>query len=104
MNQRDITEQAYKNGYAKGYEDGKRDAVNHGQWEKPDKFGMNHKFNNLGVVCSHCCSWSDNKRKFCPECGAKMDLPNITDQTAKALEKMGKKAHGEIDFDFGAED
>ena len=26
------TEESYKNGYAKGYEDGKRDALKHGKW------------------------------------------------------------------------
>lgn len=34
MKNHDMTEQAYKNGYAKGYEDGKKDAesVVHGEW------------------------------------------------------------------------
>lgn len=33
----------------------------------------------------------------CPNCGAIMDLPRITDQTMKALEAMDRKAHGGAD-------
>ena len=32
MNSYMATEAAYKNGYAKGYEDGKRDAIKHAKW------------------------------------------------------------------------
>lgn len=34
------------------------------------------------------------KAPYCPECGAIMDQPRITDQTAAALKSMGAKAHG----------
>ena len=47
--------------------------VVHGRWEKPSKYGMGHKFNHLGVVCSACVSWMDNPYNYCPNCGAKMD-------------------------------
>ena len=33
-----------------------------------------------------------------------MDLPNITENTRAALGRMGAAAHGEIDFDYAAED
>jgi rRNA maturation endonuclease Nob1 len=44
--------------------------------------------------CDKCGCPQDYKHNFCPNCGAKMDLPNITDQTQAAIEAMGKKAHG----------
>ena len=46
--------------------------VVHGRWEKPSKYGMNHKFNHLGSVCSRCQKWNDNESNFCPNCGADM--------------------------------
>ena len=103
MNLNDMTEQAYRNGYAKGYADAKKNEK-HGWWEKrTDVFGF--------VRCSVChdCNvyddWADGKKwQYCPQCGAIMDLPNITENTRKALEKMGENVHSEIDFDYAAED
>ena len=38
----------------------------------------------------------DNKTgNYCLNCGAKMDLPQITEQTKNALFAMGEKAHGD---------
>ena len=46
-------------------------------------------------VCSVCHKASIVDYYFCPECGTKMDLPQITEQTTDALMKMGENAHGE---------
>ena len=45
-------------------------------------------------VCSVCHKASIVDYYFCPECGAEMDLPQITEQTKDALMKMGENAHG----------
>ena len=65
----------------------------HGRWEKSEYCGF--------ACCDQCKdvyiyeSWLDDGRwKHCPNCGAIMDLPRITDQTMKALEAMDRKAHG----------
>ena len=103
MNVHDAAEQAYRNGYAKGYADAKKNEK-HGRWKDG--------------VCTACCfdirymidgesefyNWVWNGLNYCPECGAIMDLPNITENTRKALEKMGENVHSEIDFDYAAED
>lgn len=93
----EATEQAYKNGYAKGYEDGKRDAVKHGRWEYNGEVDCD---GNLQANCS-CCGAGDKHAPcmvgnvpYCWKCGAKMDLPQVTEQTKNALYKMGEKAHG----------
>ena len=96
-------EQAYRNGYAKGYADAKKNEK-HGRWDEPSRHGLDKKYNKLGVICSVCKEWNDWPRPYCPNCGAKMDLPNITENTRKALEKMGENVHSEIDFDYAAED
>ena len=59
------TEEAYKNGYEKGYSAGKRDAV-HGQW-------VGVEF-DTAFVCSNC-GWivGHELSNYCPNCGAKMD-------------------------------
>jgi hypothetical protein len=41
-------------------------------WDKPSEHGLPYATNKLGVVCSRCCKWSDNKYDFCPNCGANM--------------------------------
>ena len=61
MNEHDIAEQAYKN----GYEDGMRDAVKHGRWV----FRKNWDF----FVCAECSHQSSNCSNYCPNCGARMD-------------------------------
>ena len=60
----------YSNGYKKGFDDGKKDAVKHGHWIfDPDLISS--------LLCSECdfhFHWINAKRpKFCPECGCKMD-------------------------------
>lgn len=63
-------EQAYKNGYEAGLKASKAT----GEWteehdESADIF-FQHRF-----VCSACGDWNTyGKSKFCPECGAKMEV------------------------------
>ena len=82
MDQKDIAEQAYKNGYERGYEDGMRDAVKHGRWI--DSKGNIVLLDDTGCpthscICSECGEWltaSDEYAcigKYCPNCGARMD-------------------------------
>lgn len=59
----------YNEGYQKGYEQGKKDAVKHGRW-----------IINENIPCCYCCSECGHrvflqyvKLKYCPECGSKMD-------------------------------
>ena len=64
--------------------------VVHGRWiEKPIKGRHDFKYE-----CSVCQGGADLKTRYCPHCAARMDLPNITDATAAALERMGANAHG----------
>lgn len=84
MKDHDITEQAYKNGYVKGYEDGKADAVKHGTWTM-----ITHS--EYSEVADYECSVcgvilvdvpDDPKRElnpYCPMCGARMDGERETD-------------------------
>ena len=65
MNEHDMTEQAYKNGYDKGYEDGKRDAVKHGRWEEGCWCSVCHKFSMNAYIKEYA--------NYCPNCGARMD-------------------------------
>ena len=44
-----------------------------GKWDAPVGHGLPFKANRLGVVCSNCCSWCDNKYGYCPNCGARME-------------------------------
>ena len=90
-------EQIYKAGYAKGYADAKKNEK-HGRWIKITYPGC------VAYKCSACGDWGYYGHKHCPECGAIMDLPNITENTRKALEKMGENVHSDIDFDYAAED
>lgn len=86
MHHYDTTEQAYRNGYAAG----KRDAVKHGRWEYVGES------NGVKVYrCTNCGSLVAGQGNFCKVCGAMMDLPNITKETAQALEAMGKNVHQE---------
>ena len=48
--------------------------VVHGRWKQR----MNDDFVNCIAVCSKCrypTSWFTGRSKFCPNCGARMDLP-----------------------------
>ena len=110
-------DRTYKAGYAKGYADAKKNEK-HGRWEK---CGGDLHSSGYAIFCSICHQTHfvhykyslgglyGNKElfeepKFCPNCGNPMDLPNITENTRKALEKMGENVHSEIDFDYAAED
>ena len=74
MKTHEATEQAYKNGYAKGYEDGKKAMVMHGSWIEPAEEGAYHLYE-----CSVCGGEAPQTRyntdmfsDFCPNCGADM--------------------------------
>ena len=66
MDEHTATEQAYKN----GYEQGQRDAVKHGRWERNELFAP---------YCTVCESSPmsalrpEGNYRYCPNCGAKMD-------------------------------
>ena len=68
------TELAYKNGYERGYEAGKRDAVVHGRWVDEYK----GQFANKKYICSVCGNransddWKWVLSPYCPNCGADM--------------------------------
>lgn len=66
------------------------DGVVHGRWEDAGKNIHGQKLTR----CSRCKGNSIEGGLFCRNCGAKMDLPNITDQTMDALLKMGRNVHG----------
>lgn len=94
----------YRDHYARGFDEAVErvqkastlDAVEveHGRWEKyPHLYGY--------LCCSKCHDayiWEewlkDGKWNYCPNCGAKLDLPNTTEQTVDALNRMGEKVHG----------
>lgn len=109
MKEIDMTEQAYRNGYAKGYADAKKNEK-HGRWEYHDCVNTGDGMKAV-YACSVCGACIDEEvfdgmyhTEYCPHCGNPMDLPNITENTRKALEKMGENVHSEIDFDYAAED
>jgi hypothetical protein len=57
---------SYKNGYAKGYEDGKNDSRKNGYWVKRTHSGVSwHE-------CSECHICGSPQWKACPVCDAKM--------------------------------
>lgn len=68
--------QAFENGRKVGYEEGKRDAVKHGRWVDhcvrdwrcSECGGKLLKVRNIDGYCY------DDKPKYCPNCGARMDL------------------------------
>lgn len=62
MNENEAGEQAYKNGYAAGFEAGKQFAERHGHWIK--KNGM--------FFCSECMVCGSPQWKRCPVCEARM--------------------------------
>lgn len=64
------TELAYKN----GYEQGKKDAVRHGRWIFKHNPITDPKRLFIRIVCSECNLHTGQKSKFCPNCGAQMDL------------------------------
>jgi hypothetical protein len=92
MNEHDVSEQAYRNGYSAGYAAGRRSAgeSKSGRW-------IPRMYDNSYILyhCSECCAPNARERNYCHNCGAKMDLPQITEQTKDAIVKMGEKAHGD---------
>ena len=72
--------------------------VVHGEWSTIED-------DYCGLVALHCsvCNqewWFEEDAPikhyhYCPNCGARMNLPQITEQTKDALMKMGENAHGE---------
>ena len=58
--------------------------VVHGRWIK-----------HLGdFECSVCGAEEEFVSKRCPNCGAIMDLPRITENATAALDRIGANAHG----------
>ena len=57
--------------YKKGYEQGKKDAVKHGEWI------LKHIGDGHTWECSVChespCIYITKDTKYCPNCGAQMD-------------------------------
>lgn len=84
MQNYEATEQAYKNGYEKGYADGKKDSAVHGRWDKyrDDRFiGYDTKGRIqyryvYSYYCNKCGLPAAKKYDYCPNCGAKMDGGN----------------------------
>lgn len=71
----------------------------HGRWELHSATGF--------LRCDQCkdvyisAEWlSDGKWSHCPNCGARMDLPQITDETQEALDRMGAVAHGDYEAEY----
>ena len=69
MNEHDATEQSYRNGYEKGYAEGKRDAVKKGRW---GKVYTCHGERLWGYSCDQCKAENGKKSNYCPHCGADM--------------------------------
>ncbi len=80
-------EESYKNGYAKGFEDGKKAGVKHGRWI--DRYSG--KYANPLYDCSECKNrapykfeddslhiglWLQDLTDYCPNCGAYMRKEN----------------------------
>ena len=72
----DYIADATHDAYEQGYEDGKRDAIQHGRWEERyvddpyDTYG----FLRRRFFCSACGKWNCyGKTAYCMHCGAKMD-------------------------------
>ena len=69
------TEEAYKKGYAAG----KRDAVVHSEWKPYYDYFTKRQ---VGWICRNCSGvqydLSNGDTNYCPECGALMDLEDIS--------------------------
>lgn len=90
--QHNISEMAYNNGYAKGYEDGKRDSGKRGHWIiRSSGHGANA---NNWAECSECHVCGSPQWKICPVCESRME-----NHSAINIEERPK-----VDFDYAAED
>ena len=89
MDKYTATEQAYKNGYEKGYKAAKAEEK-HGHWIIKQIKNSKYRY----CFCSECLTTGTVTWKRCPVCEAKMDVPKISDLTKDALNNIGKKAHG----------
>lgn len=71
--QYNIAEMSYKNGYEKGFEDGKNEPVKHGRWI------IHHNGHGKKALtwaeCSECRVCGSPQWKVCPVCETKMDPP-----------------------------
>lgn len=66
------TTEAYKNGYAKGFEDGKQDSGRRGHWIIHSS--GNGKDATNWAECSECHVCGSPQWKRCPVCEAKMEV------------------------------
>ena len=89
--QYNISEMSYKNGYAKGYEDGKNSGK-HGHWIIRS-VGHGAHANNW-AECSECHVCGSPMWKVCPVCETRMEKHSA----------INIKEFPEIDFDYAAED
>lgn len=70
-NQYNIAEMAYKNGYAKGFEDGQQKSEKTGSWIT---YSVGHgAFANNWVECSECHTCGSPQWKRCPVCETRMN-------------------------------
>ena len=68
--------------------------VVHGRWIETTSTDKEFGVSTTKYECSECSCLAEHKSDYCSHCGAKMDLPCITDAAAAALEKMGANVHG----------
>ena len=66
-----VLEEEYKKGYAKGFEDGKREPQRRGHWIVHSS-GHGANVNNW-VECSECLTCGSPHWKVCPVCEARME-------------------------------
>lgn len=65
----DVIDGIFHDGYMAGYDEGYQAAIKHGRWET-----KTHKMMGESPCCSICGAFEPMKRKYCPNCGAKMDV------------------------------
>lgn len=67
--------QQYEKGYADGYEAGKSDAREHGQWLVRETSGEWGHENDFKWKCSICgCPYTSTNHRYCSSCGAWMEV------------------------------
>ena len=90
--QYNISEMAYKNGYEKGYAEGKGDSGKRGHWII--KSSGHGAYANNWAECSECLTCGSPQWKVCPVCETRMENHSA----------INIKEVTEIDFDYAAED